>query len=193
MVAGRRGAGNLAGNLRSYVRAIVQGEADLLRKFDELRGREQGQIARKAILAGLARLNDAARSSVPAARTPGHDTQSIRESIRYRLATARDSRKTSQAGIVGVGVGRRRRQSLMAAHTARVAGAKRTGGAARHAHWYVLGTQQRANSSGANRGRTSANPVMDRAQAKAGLAAERIAADILSREIDRLARAKGLE
>lgn len=95
---------------------------------------EGPKIVRAAASKSLKKMSAAMRSAIPAAITKGHDTASIRQAVGDRVRTKSEVITVAKAGV-GVG--------MMTDESREVVTSKLKKTAARHAHLYVMGTQDR--------------------------------------------------
>lgn len=126
---------------------VYTGDDELDRRFQDLGDKAMERISRNAVRRGLTVLRQAMQAAVPAAaRTPGHQTLTIKKSIGQSL------KKTKFTGITegkaGAAVGIKQVKALrLAARTGKRRG---VGISANNIHWYIMGTTLR-HTGGRNR------------------------------------------
>lgn len=118
------------------VHIIETGIAELDMALSHMDERSQRRIARPAVSRGLTFLKKKIRKAAPVG-----PTGNLKKSIGSRFKKDRRSKVTS--GKVGIDVGKRAKQQNAVS--------------APHGHLVALGTQQRTNAAGANRGKMPAN------------------------------------
>lgn len=108
----------------------ITGDRLLKATLEQLSTRETRRAARKALTSGTSVLTRALKAAVPAAKTPGHSSRSLQQSIRGRQK--RNKRSGIVEAKVGIGVGRRKYSE-----------AKGNLQRAPHLHLIALGTGER--------------------------------------------------
>ena len=150
---------------------IVENDKALAAKLRELGRAGAARAMTSAMRAGMTVLRKAVRAQIPDAKTPGHDNKGFRDSVGSRFVR----RKLS--GIlgakIGIGVGKNAgwakiRKSIPKGHRKKGFAAFKSQSAKTHFHFLALGTENRRNKRGANRGRVQPGGYVPRALASAG-------------------------
>lgn len=140
------------------LKAVIEGDQDLMVKFENLTRGGQSRAMRAAMNVGMKLIREAIRTRIPDAKTPGHDNSDFRKAIGNRFVRSRGEGQT--AAKVGVNVGPDRKWAKIRKTVAKgqrrkaYSNYRQTRASAPHFHLLAMGTaMRRTRLTRANRGR----------------------------------------